>query len=278
MRRIFTYTILFLFVACSVTAISAQKVAKAATTKVTLYGDDDINKVATVFNTYDGKTITVQVYRSLYGNSWATFCSPFTIPVANFDAGSPSIKMVDKVAEFVGYENGVLKFQTGVTTLQAGVPYLIYNNSNAEGIQYFNIENLTINKADFSSTPKDAVGGIFQGTYTTVTNNDASNNWWYLSNVTSKKPYVQYFKKLKEGGQIKGFRAYFKMPTGSDGASRLGMSVDGDLTGIEGVKIAVDGKIVDNRIYSLDGACMGYSEKGLPRGVYVRNGIKFTVK
>lgn len=69
------------------------------------------------------------------------------------------------------------------------------------------------------------------------------------------------------------------MPTGSAaGASRLGMSVDGELTGIEGLKITVDGKPIDNNIYTTDGVFVGTTEEGLAPGIYVRSGQKFIVK
>lgn len=276
MKRIYTYTILFIFAACTVTAVSAQKATKATTKPVNIFGDDDFSTLESHIKNYDKQTITLRVQRTLYANSWSTFCSPFTIPASNFDAGSPNIKIVDKVAEFEGYENGVLKFKTGVTTLQAGVPYLIHNNSNvSKGNGYFNIENLTINMSELSSTPKEAVYDIFQGTYVQVKNNDASNNnWWYL---TIPNDGIQYFKKLAANGTIMGFRAYFKMPA-NFAASRLGMSVDGELTGIEGLKITVDGKPIDNNIYTTDGVFAGITEEGLSPGIYVRNGQKFIVK
>ena len=189
---------------------------------------------------------------------WNTICVPFTL---TDDILTEIFGEGYKVYELKGFADGDLKFNIATTRYER-CPYIVYAETpaaNAEGIKLFNVS--------FSSmtTPytDEYNGAKFQGTYEKI-------------NMQGKYGVVPSTGHIKVGGPnatLKGYRAYFELPAGTEAS---GISLDfGDgtvITGIEAVEL-LNGTA---DVYDLNGRKMDNSN--LQRGVYVINGKKVVIK
>lgn len=79
-------------------------------------------------------------------------------------------------------------------------------------------------------------------------------------------------KLAKAASVMKGFRAYFKVP--STGDTQLSIRIDDDaVTAVDGVE-ADEKAATPSAIYSVDGVYMGTDLNALPHGVYIIKGKK----
>lgn len=245
--------------------------------------------------------ISVYVHRKLVSGSWSTLCLPFDIKMSDLQNDNALGHNV-KISEFqnVDVANGIVNFKSitdNTTTLKAGKPYLFYYQG--ENKDAFFAPNV---KFDYTAADKQTTLTALSNRKSTTT----SNGYYYtgvlepLTNdatVTTEQldggciVYIaapaegsteQHLKKLKEGGKIKAFRAYLYYPKSDATNAAQGkgiISIDSELNDPTAItKVMVDGKQVSNRIYNLQGQCVGTEPGQLPAGVYVRNGKKFVVK
>jgi hypothetical protein len=116
---------------------------------------------------------------------------------------------------------------------------------------------------------------LFNGVYAkTVLDNANGQDYYIVSNEIKSSPGTT---------NIKGFRAFFKVPAGSEvRAMRLFPEGDDEATAIEGVMTDEgDLMVFPADIYSVSGQlvrkkAVGFD--GLPRGVYIVGGQKIVVK
>lgn len=268
-------------------------------------GSEDLTS-ATAYqsNRMDAKAhddeISVYVHRSMKKGTWTTLCLPFDISVANLK-NENALGYDVKISEFEGVDltNDIVNFKSideNTTTLQAGKPYLIYYNG--EDKSSFFAPHVTFNYT--SATDQTALTALNNRKSTTTSNgyyytgvlepltNDATVSTEELNGgciVYIASPGTdgsQHLKKLKDGGKIKAFRAYLYYPKSGATNAAQGkgiISIDSELNDPTAItKVMVDGKQVSNRIYNLQGQCVGTEPSQLPAGVYVRNGKKFVVK
>jgi hypothetical protein len=73
---------------------------------------------------------------------------------------------------------------------------------------------------------------------------------------------------------LKGYRAYFVIPSTNAGAKML-MSFDDVVDGIHTVN--ADGTST-SKIYNINGQYVGTSKEGLAKGIYIVNGKKVVIK
>lgn len=285
----------------------------STTTRYDIYDDQPLWKKdsedltsATAYqsNRMDAKAhddeISVYVHRSMKKGTWTTLCLPFDISVANLK-NENALGYDVKISEFEGVDltNDIVNFKSideNTTTLQAGKPYLIYYNG--EDKSSFFAPHVTFNYT--SATDQTALTALNNRKSTTTSNgyyytgvlepltNDATVSTEELNGgciVYIASPGTdgsQHLKKLKDGGKIKAFRAYLYYPKSGATNAAQGkgiISIDSELNDPTAItKVMVDGKQVSNRIYNLQGQCVGTEPGQLPAGVYVRNGKKFVVK
>ncbi len=216
--------------------------------------DESLSTNSTTIGAYNGRNVNVTVSREMVTGTWNTLCLPFEIDEFS------DIVSAAKLAALTGFDatTNTLEF-TSVSSLEAGVPYLVFPEEDVDAIT---IQGTTI---DNQLTPVSQGVWEFIGIYdpTTLYAGDTSvlflgtGNTLYYPNVTN---------------DLKAFRAYFR--TSSDSSANI--CVDGISTGI--TTATLDGNDGDGRVYNVSGQFVGTQTRDLPKGVYLRNGNKIIVK
>lgn len=223
------------------------------------YVDNIMRETATVsFNTQND--VDVQLKRSLTPTQWNTFCVPFAISedviAEKFGAGT-------LVYTFGSMNGNVMNF-TASTTIEAGKPYIVKPTKEVVDPTFTGVNIVA------SAPVKSGENGFFmQGTYGAKTDllDDGTNLFLGEGN--------KFYKPAKGSTKMKGMRAFFIVPQGTNLAA-LRANIDGATTAIDELTTVVE-QPTDNRIYNLQGQFVGTSFEGL-HGVYVQNGKKVLVK
>lgn len=204
--------------------------------------------------------VDVQLKRSLTPAQWNTFCVPFTISAdviaEKFGAGT-------LVYTFGSMNGNVMNFKAS-TTIEAGKPYIVKPTKTVVDPIFTGVNIVA------SDPVKSGENGFFmQGTYGAKTDllDDGTNLFLGEGN--------KFYKPAKGSTKMKGMRAFFIVPQGTNLAA-LRANIDGATTAIDELTTVVE-QPTDNRIYNLQGQFVGTSFEGL-HGVYVQNGKKVLVK
>lgn len=204
--------------------------------------------------------VDVQLKRSLTPTQWNTFCVPFTISAdviaEKFGAGT-------LVYTFGSMNGNVMNFKAS-TTIEAGKPYIVKPANTVVNPTFTGVNIVA------SAPVKSGADGFFmQGTYGAKTDllDDGTNLFLGEGN--------KFYKPAKGSTKMKGMRAFFIVPQGTNFAA-LRANIDGATTAIDELTTVVE-QPTDNRIYNLQGQFVGTSFEGL-HGVYVQNGKKVLVK
>ena len=204
--------------------------------------------------------VDVQLKRSLSPAHWNSFCVPFTISAdviaEKFGAGT-------LVYTFGSMNGNVMNFKAS-TTIEAGKPYIVKPANTVVNPTFTGVNIVA------SAPVKSGENGFFmQGTYGAKTDllDDGTN--LFLGEGD------KFYKPAKGSTKMKGMRAFFIVPQGTNLAA-LRANIDGATTAIDELTTVVE-QPTDNRIYNLQGQFVGTSFEGL-HGVYVQNGKKVLVK
>lgn len=204
--------------------------------------------------------VDVQLKRSLTPTQWNTFCVPFTISAdviaEKFGAGT-------LVYTFGSMNGNVMNFKAS-TTIEAGKPYIVKPTKEVVDPIFTGV-----NIVENDPVKSGADGFFMQGTYGAKTDllDDGTNLFLGEGN--------KFYKPAKGSTKMKGMRAFFIVPQGTNLAA-LRANIDGATTAIDELTTVVE-QPTDNRIYNLQGQFVGTSFEGL-HGVYVQNGKKVLVK
>lgn len=223
------------------------------------YVDNIMRETTTVsFNAQND--VDVQLKRSLTPTQWNTFCVPFTISAdviaEKFGAGT-------LVYTFGSMNGNVMNFKAS-TTIEAGKPYIVKPTKEVVDPTFTGVNIVE------SDPVKSGENGFYmQGTYGAKTDllDDGTNLFLGEGN--------KFYKPAKGSTKMKGMRAFFIVPQGTNLAA-LRANIDGATTAIDELTTVVE-QPTDNRIYNLQGQFVGTSFEGL-HGVYVQNGKKVLVK
>lgn len=212
-------------------------------------------------NTFNAQNdVDVQLKRSLTPTQWNTFCVPFTISkdmiAEKFGAGT-------LVYTFGSMNGNVMNFVAS-TTIEAGKPYIVKPANTVVNPTFTGV-----NIEAKSPVQLGENGFYMQGTYGAKTDliDDGTNLFLGEGN--------KFYKPAKGSTKMKGMRAFFIVPSGTNFAA-LRANIDGATTAIDELTTVVE-QPTDNRIYNLQGQFVGTSFEGL-HGVYVQNGKKVLVK
>lgn len=167
-----------------------------------------------------------------------------------------------KAYAFTGYTNGELNFAP-VTELNAQQPYLIQTDEAQTEFLFKDVTGFrTGTDAADLNISKDGV--LFQGTYAPMEAGTMAGKYGVVP--------AGDFKKGSAKATMKGFRAYFELPTDA-GAVSVNIVEDGTVTRISGVEL---NETVTGDVYDLSGRKMNATT--LKPGIYVKNGKKVIVK
>ena len=188
---------------------------------------------------------------------WNTITLPFALTdLSIFGEGA-------KAYELKGYNDGTLNFAP-VTALESGFPYVLYVETVAEANSNFKFEGVDITATE---PFKVTAGGIATYAYFVPTYAPMA-----AGTMTGKYGVVPSTGKIQKGSAsatMKGFRAYFELPAGANGAR---MIIDGeDVTAISSIITDAEN---GNAIYNLNGQRVNAATKG----VYIINGKKMIIK
>ena len=211
------------------------RLVKFPTPEVTISESDDAVPTAQPL-------ANVTLTRTLSSEYWNTFSVPF----------NAAIPEGWTVKEFESVEENTINFTTA-STFKAGEPYLVKPST-------------TVINPEFSNVIVENTEGKFMG----------DGDYKFAAQIYNKSlatdGTIAYLstdgsiKKLTSGG-IKGLRAYFIIPAGSNPDNARIAFTDGDQTGIKDSFVEATN---DNRVYDLQGRQV----KAVKKGIYVVNGKK----
>lgn len=227
----------------------------AAATPLTL--EEDADDTNTKIEANNGKTIDVKLTRSLKAGAWNTICLPFDVTA---DQVESILKATGNVKEFDKDDKATATiYFKPATEMKAGVPYLIKPTEDATVL---NFKDVTINNVDELNRINGndyCICGVF-GKYAMKTNGTE-----LFLNAAGK-----FVAPAAATNTMKGFRAYFMVPSGSSAAA-ININIDGETTGINNIETNAT---VNGKVYNLNGQYVGNSLNGLKKGIYVVNGKK----
>ena len=206
--------------------------------------------------------------------SWNTLCLPFDYAVVGDVLNGAEVRTLSSSS----FDNGTLKlnFSAPVSTLQAGVPYIIKwgESGDIENPVFAMYSTVTLNT---TLRPVTTNCVDFVGNYTPVTLNandrtklylGSENTLYYPSSAVTIGPCRAHFvlKGLTVGDVPKAIMFF-----GDDEATKITTT---NFT---------NGTNSDNRWYTLDGRCIPVPSDAsvpsvLPKGVYIHNGVKVVIK
>ena len=213
---------------------------------LTYYVLDETSSEEVWSGTYDFVTL-----KRTFVAGWNTVCLPFTIDDVEAFFGADA-----KAYTFNSYENGELNF-TVTTELTASYPYIVYVPTAIT--EDFNLTDITIRGVDEEPFLYSKNGVYLRGTYAPV----AAGEWEksatddIIYGVTADG----YIKKAGANASIKGFRAYFDIPSGAQVKALL---FDGeDATGIKDLNDINGLNVSDDLIYNIAGQRIQKMQKGI---------------
>lgn len=210
---------------------------------LTYYTLDENSSDEVWSGTYDFVTL-----KRTFAAGWNTVCLPFTISDVEGFFGTGA-----KAYTFNSYVNGELNFST-TSELTASYPYIIYvPTAITEDIE---LTDITIKSVDEEPFLYSKNGVYLRGTYAPI-----AAGQWTKSNTDDIIYGVTTDGHIMKAGataSIKGFRAYFDVPTASEVKA---LSFDGeDATAIQ----TIDGQHAsDDAIYNIAGQRIQKMQKGI---------------
>lgn len=216
--------------------------------------------------------VNVTLKRTMKAGVWNTICLPFDV---TYDVAKAAFGNDVKIAELDESSTGTTLSFKNVTNnvtnnvIKASVPYLIKPTIDAPADGY-KFEGVEITEAAVNPTKVKTAGNLyFNGVYNMV---DATTEVTSGYNAAFLGANNTVFG-AKQGTNMKGFRAYFAIPTGVK-ASELRVVIDGTATSIKNI----DSEVVESNapVYNLQGQRV--DANNLTPGIYVKAGKKFVVK
>ena len=207
--------------------------------------------------------------RTLYKNGqWNTLCLPFDVTLSGSVLDGAEARTLSG-ASFTD-KTLTLTFDA-VTTLKAGIPYIVRWNSGSNLVNPV-FDNVTISNTlgEVEQIIDDGYEVTFCGNYNMLTFDDTDRSVLYLgANNTLYYP--------SSGVKIGGMRAYFQLIGITAGdkngeASRFVLDLGDASTGIHEVRDT----LTADAWYSLDGRRL--PDRPTVRGIYIKNGKKVMVK
>lgn len=228
-----------------------------AYSKLSSIGLDESQNNAETISSNAGKTVNVNLTRTLKADVWNTFCVPFDVTVAGSPLDGATIKQIASVVEKT--DGAVINFEDAPATLVAGKAYLVRTATAIENPTFNGVTVKNVTPTNCSDNEKYQLIGIYS-----PLNIDASL-YGKVFGINNQDKLA----KVKENTSIKGMRAYFLL---ANSATAAKLNFGGELTGID----AVDNgeAVMTGKVYNLNGQYVGNSLEGLKKGVYVVNGKK----
>ncbi len=212
---------------------------------------------------YDQTAVHFNLKRSFVADdTWYTICLPFNVAqqqlVEVFGGEKVELRTFDHM------EDGTVMYFKPVYDLEAGIPYLIKPNKNLDSLLF---ENVKIDMAAHPDLQVGADGYFMQGTYQATELNPDGTNLFLGDNNT-------FFRPSENDHKMKGTRVYFIIPRK---AVNQVLSYDTE-TIVDGiVDVEVNSQSNRQKVYNINGVCVGDNLQNLTSGVYIVDGKKVVV-
>ena len=218
----------------------------------------NINEAAT----NGGKYNVTLTDRTLYKDGeWNTLCLPFTVALEGSPLEGATAKTLTEATMTGTTVN--LTFGEAVSTLQAGVPYIIKWDAAPENIENPVFNGVTIDGTDRSITKAD--GNVKFIGYYDAFDIDASDDDIYYMTTGS------VLKHTGKARTLKACRAYFQLSEAAAAREFVLDFSDNTTTSITSVPVSKS----DGSIYSINGVKFG--KRPTREGLYIQNGRKVVV-
>ena len=210
-----------------------------------------------------GETIDVIFNRTLLCNgNYNTFCLPFSLSAAQI-AESPIANFKLKAFDYAAIENEELLIAiTNASSIEAGVPYFIANQSN-EANQTVQLYQEVVISADAPSNKANSdvtFQGVFNPVDLAAQTTDVHNQLFLAAGNSIYWP--------AQNKTVKGFRAYFEVVVGS-GALHIKAGMPARIVEHTDSATGIENTDVDTQALKL-------LENG--NVVIIRNGVKYTIQ
>lgn len=207
----------------------------------------------------DNKSIPVILSRTLLADTWNTFCVPFDIDLK--DGKKSGIEV--NVMEYDSTTDHTINFKNA-TKIEAGKAYLIKPKKDIKDPIF---SDVTIkNVTPIVSGDKD--GYSFVGIYSPITFNDSNKDRILILSKEGK------FLSVKNGGRMKGMRAYFTIPPKTK-AEAVRLMINNKPTAITEISTTLSSP---EKIFYTDGTYAGTDIKKVKKGIVIKGGKKILVK
>ena len=219
---------------------------------------------------WDGYEADVTLTRTLQAGGWNTLALPFNVEAATLTAINAKLALMSgsmTVKELTGssFENGTLTLNFGdATSMKAGTPYLVKVTPAAVALATMPFAAAEVNKTAVT-VETTAVDFVPTLGLTEVTGDTKEILFLGTGNT------LLYPETLP--GNMKGFRAYFKLKGDAVGARSFSLDFgDGNTTGIQTIE---NGEVNSESVYDLQGRRVNNAAQ---KGLYIVNGKKVIIK
>lgn len=207
----------------------------------------------------DNKSIPVILSRTLLADTWNTFCVPFDIDLKDGKINGIEVN----VMEYDRTTDHTINFKNA-TKIEAGKAYLIKPKKDIKDPVF---SDVTIkNVTPIVSGDKD--GYSFVGIYSLITFNDNNKDRILILSKEGK------FLSVKNGGRMKGMRAYFTIPPKTK-AEAVRLMINNKPTAITEISTTLSSP---EKIFYTDGTYAGTDIKKVKKGIVIKGGKKILVK
>lgn len=207
----------------------------------------------------DTKSTPVILSRTLLADTWNTFCVPFDIDLKDGKINGTEVS----VMEYDSTTDHTIKFKNA-TNIKAGKAYLINPKKEIKDPIFTNV---TINNVTpIVSGDKD--GYSFVGIYSPITFNDSNKDRILILSKEGK------FLSVRNGGEMKGMRAYFTIPPKTK-AEAVRLMINNKPTAITEITTTLSSP---EKIFYTDGTYAGTDIKNVKKGIVIKGGKKILVK
>lgn len=213
----------------------------------------------------EGKKLTVMLKnrKTIYGNEWNMICLPFKLKQTDIQrVFGEDVKVVEfSYVSLVG-DQMQMNFNF-VTDMKAATPYMIMPSKDVSNLVFDNV--LVSTKEAQAITPTGSSYSLV-GVLSPVTLTAGHG-----SVVLLRNNLLSYVPKEC---LLHGCRAYIACSAPESAAKALSLSIDGEVTAIQGVMVQNTQSVVSDKVYNLHGQCLGVDSVHLPKGVYIVKGHK----
>lgn len=208
-------------------------------------------------------TVTLKNRKTIYGNEWNMICLPFKLKQTDIQrVFGEDVKVVEfSYVSLVG-DQMQMNFDF-VTDMKAATPYMIMPSKDVSNLVFDNV--LVSTKEAQAITPTGSSYSLV-GVLSPVTLTAGHG-----SVVLLRNNLLSYVPKEC---LLHGCRAYIACSAPESAAKALSLSIDGEVTAIQGVMVQNTQSVVSNKVYNLHGQCLGVDAVHLPKGVYIVKGHK----